>query len=123
MDEKLAQLTGGRGVDLVLETSGSAFVQANTVKYVALAGTITFVGFNKGEDIAFDVSTFMRKEARATSVFRYRNQHLKAINELIAHPIPIESIISDEYALEDLQKALDENIAKKDKIIKAVVKM
>jgi len=120
---KIMELTGNQGCDVVLETTGAPSIQNDTIKFLKKAGTITLIGWSSGADIPMDLSTLMRKEGNITTVFRYRNQHLKAIEQLIASPIPIEEIVSHEYPLEDLKRALEENIAHKDTIIKAVIKM
>jgi L-iditol 2-dehydrogenase len=120
---KVMELTGERGVDLVFESAGAPVTQTSTVRYVAKGGMITFVGFNSGQSVDFDVSTLMRKEARACGVFRYANQHRKALEQLAQEPIELEKLVSHVYDLDDIQKALEENLREKDKIIKAVIRI
>jgi L-iditol 2-dehydrogenase len=120
---KLLSMTNGMGTDLVFETAGSIITQKQTVQYVKKLGMITFVGFNSGQLVEYDISALMRKEANVTTVFRYANQHKKALRELILHPIDLERIISNIYPLADIQTALEDNIRNKDSIIKAVIKM
>jgi L-iditol 2-dehydrogenase len=116
-------MTDGNGTDLVFETAGSVITQAQTVQYVRKTGMITFVGFSSGQNVSFDISTLMRKEANISTVFRYANQHIKALQQLIISPIELEKLVSHIYDLDDIQKALDENISNKDKVIKAVIKI
>lgn len=120
---KVLSMTNNEGVDLVFETAGNIYTQAQTVNYVRKTGMITFVGFSSGQLVEFDVSTLMRKEANISTVFRYANQHRKAIDQLILKPIALEKIISHFYPLEDLQFALEENLRDKEKVIKAVIEL
>lgn len=121
--KKVLELTGGEGTDLVFETAGSLVTQAQTVQYVRKTGMITFVGFSSGQNVNFDISTLMRKEANISTVFRYANQHKKALEQLIINPIELEKLISNTYDLKDLKAALDENIRDKERVIKAVVRI
>ena len=36
---------------------------------------------------------------------------------------PIEEVISDEYTLDDIQKAFDDSISRKNEVIKAVIRV
>ena len=121
--EKVMELTGNQGVDLVFETAGSPQTQAQTVAYLKKAGTITFVGFNSGEPIGFDISTLMRKEGNITTVFRFANQFEKALEQLEASPIELERIVSHVYKLDNIQQALEVNMKEKDKVIKAMIEI
>ncbi|RJP55375.1 MAG: NAD(P)-dependent alcohol dehydrogenase [Anaerolineaceae bacterium] len=121
--QKVLEMTAGAGTDLVFETAGSIITQAQTVQYVKKTGMITFVGFSSGQPVAFDISTLMRKEANVTTVFRYANQHRKALDQMIINPIELEKLVSHIYDLKDIKKALDENIRDKDKVIKAVIRI
>ena len=121
--QKVLAMTNQEGVDLVFETAGNIRTQAQTVNYVRKTGMITFVGFSSGQLVEYDISGLMRKEANISTVFRYANQHKKAIRQLIVNPIELEKVVSHVYPLEDLQLALDENLRDKDKVIKAVIKI
>jgi len=121
--QTVLKMTNNEGVDLVFETAGNLRTQAQTVNYVRKTGMITFVGFSSGQLVEFDISTLMRKEANIATVFRYANQHKKAIRQLIANPIELEKIVSHVYPLEELKGALDENLSDKENVIKAVIKI
>lgn len=120
---KVMELTSGAGADLVFEAAGNLITQQQTVEYLAKFGTITFIGFSSGEPFMFDVSTLMRKEGKVTGIFRYANQYEKAIKELILNPIELERLISHIFDFNDVQKAMEENVRNKGKIIKAVIKI
>jgi L-iditol 2-dehydrogenase len=121
--EKLKELTEDIGVDLVFETSGSIQAQAQTVEYLKKGGTITFVGFSSGQLVNYDISTLMRKEANIATVFRFANQHKKAIEQLADNPIELEKIMPQIYKLDNIQQAIEENIRDKDKVIKCVIEI
>jgi L-iditol 2-dehydrogenase len=120
---KVNEITNGKGVDLVYETAGSLKTQMQTVEYVSKLGVITFVGFNAGERVEIDISKLMRKEASITTVFRYANQHKKAIRELSNNPIELERIVTEVSNLDDIQNVLLNNIQNKQQIIKAVIRI
>ena len=77
--EKIKELTGGRGADVVFETAGSPVTIAQTPFIVRRGGTITLVGISSKEEINYNFAQIMDKEATIKSVFRYKNIYPKAI--------------------------------------------
>lgn len=113
--------TDGRGVDLVIETSGTDIAMAQAVGIARPGGTIVPVGFSKSGDITLPMSAAINKELRFQTVFRYRHNYPTAIQAVADGRVNLKGIVTHEYAFNDLQRAMDESIADKATIVKAVV--
>jgi NADPH:quinone reductase-like Zn-dependent oxidoreductase len=89
--EKVSALTGGRGVDVVLELVGGAYV-AEDLACVAPRGRIVVVGLLAGARADVDLSMVLRKrlEIRGT-VLRSRplEEKIEAANVLARHLAPL----------------------------------
>ncbi|MGL6197691.1 MAG: NAD(P)-dependent alcohol dehydrogenase [Lachnospiraceae bacterium] len=121
--EKIKELTGGRGADVVLETAGSPVTIAQTPFVVRRGGTIALVGLASQEEINYNFAQIMDKEATIKSVFRYKNIYPKAIAAIASGAIDIESIVTHEFDLDHIQDAYDEAVKNKTDLVKAVVKV
>ena len=121
--EKIKELTGGRGADVVLETAGSPVTIAQTPFVVRRGGTIALVGLASQEEINYNFAHIMDKEATIKSVFRYKNIYPKAIAAIASGAIDIESIVTHEFNLDHIQEAYEEAVKNKTDLVKAVVKV
>ena len=121
--QEIQRLTGGRGADVVLETAGSPVTIAQTPFVVRRGGTITLVGLASQEEITFNFAQIMDKEAKITSVFRYRNIYPKAIAAVASGAVDVKKIVTHRFALEDIQAAFDEAVNNKTDLVKAVIKI
>ena len=65
----------------------------------------------------------MDKELTIKSVFRYKNIFPKAIAAVGSGAIDVTSIVTHEFALDDIQKAYDEAVNNKENLVKAVIKI
>ena len=121
--EKIAGLTGGKGVDKVIETAGSEFTIKQTPYLVKRGGTIVLVGLAPKDIIEFDFMQIMTKEAEIKSVFRYRNLYPAAIGAIADGKIDVKGIGTHEFDFSDSQKAFDFVIENKNDVVKAVIKI
>ncbi len=121
--EKIAGLTGGKGVDKVIETAGSEFTIKQTPYLVKRGGTIVLVGLAPKDIIEFDFMQIMTKEAEIKSVFRYRNLYPAAIGAIADGKIDVKGIVTHEFDFSDSQKAFDFVIENKNDVVKAVIKI
>ncbi|OGO80986.1 MAG: alcohol dehydrogenase [Clostridiales bacterium GWC2_40_7] len=117
----IMELTDGKGVDVVFETAGSKITTQQTVQLVKSGGTITLVGMSAESMVPYDISALIWKEAKITTVFRYRNLYPTAIKAVAAGLIPLKEVASDYFAFKDVQKAMDYNINNKNDVIKIVI--
>lgn len=120
---RIAELTGGRGADVVFETAGSPVTIAQTPFFVRRGGTITLVGISSQQEISYNFAQIMDKEATIKSVFRYKNIYPKAIAAVAGGAIDVKSIVTHEFDLEHIQEAYDEAVNNKIDLVKAVIKV
>lgn len=121
--EKVKEITGGRNADIVFETAGSAVTIAQTPFLTRRGGTVVLVGIAAQEEISYNFAQVMDKELTIKSVFRYKNIFPKAIAAVGSGAIDVTSIVTHEFALDDIQKAYDEAVNNKENLVKAVIKV
>ncbi len=120
---RVAELTGGRGADKVIETADSKFAIKQTPYLVKRGGTIVLVGLAPKDIIDFDIMQIMTKEAEIKSVFRYRNLYPAAIGAIADGKINVKDIVTHEFEFEDSKKAFDYVIENKNDVVKAVIRI
>lgn len=119
---KFIQALPGGGVDHVFETAGTTRTALLTSKLIKKGGSVTLVGMAPESEIVFDIGSLMDKEAQLHTVFRYRNLYPTAIKAVSEGSIPLKSIVSHEFAFEDVIKGVEYNVQNKNDVIKAVIK-
>lgn len=120
---EMDKITGKKGVDIVIETAGSARTISQTPYLVKNGGTIVLVGLAPQDIIEFNFAKIMAKEAQIKSVFRYRNIYPTAIKAIANGVIDISGIVTHEFDFEDSAKAFDHVINNKQDVVKAVIKI
>lgn len=120
---EIDKLTNKTGVDVVIETAGSALTIAQTPYLVKNGGCIVLVGMAPQDIIEYNFAKILAKEAEIKSVFRYRNIYPQAIQAISKGVIDISGIITHEFAFEDIAKAFDFVINHKQEVVKAVIKI
>lgn len=119
--ETVLRQTGGEGANLILETAGSRFTQAQSIPMLKKGGTIVLVGMSSEESVALDINTLLRKEGKLFTVFRFTTEFAIAATQVGRYGTPLEAVVSNRYPLSEVQCAFEESIANKDQIIKAVI--
>lgn len=120
---ELKNLTGGRGVDLVIDTSGVETAAAQGVDALCKGGVFVMVGYGKTGMVNFPMSLAMDKELKIETIFRYRHIYPKAIDAVSQGKVNLKGIVTNIFDFNDIQNAMDKSIADKANIVKAVVKM
>ncbi|HEY5586738.1 MAG TPA: NAD(P)-dependent alcohol dehydrogenase [Ruminiclostridium sp.] len=120
---EIDRLTNKKGVDVVIETAGSARTISQTPYLVKNGGCIVLVGLAPQDIIEYNFAKIMAKEAQIKSVFRYRNIYPQAINAISKGIIDITGIITHEFDFDDVAKAFDYAINNKQDVVKAVIKV
>lgn len=121
--EKIMALTDGKGVDLVIDTTGSDFVVGQAIQIVKKGATIVLVGYSPTGRMDLPVSLLMDKELTLKSVFRYRHLYPIAIEAVASGRINVKDIVTDIFEFDDIQQALDSCVNNKQEIVKAVIKI
>ena len=121
--KKVMELTGGMGCDLVIETAGTEITTRQAVQMTKKGATIVLVGYSKTGEIKMPISLALDKELTFKTVFRYRHIYPMAIDAVASGKVNLKGIVTNEFALDDIQEAMDESVNNKADIVKAVVKI
>lgn len=121
--EKILTLTGGKGTDLVIETAGSDITSGQAVRIAKKGSTIVFVGYSRTGDVTLPMSLALDKELNFKTVFRYRHIYPMAIQAVADGKIDLKGIVTDEFSLDEVDKAMEVSLNNKADIVKAVIKI
>lgn len=121
--KKVMELTGGMGCDLVIETAGTEITTRQAVQMTKKGATIVLVGYSKTGEIKMPISLALDKELTFKTVFRYRHIYPMAIDAVASGRVNLKGIVTNEFALDNIQEAMDESVNNKADIVKAVVKI
>ncbi|GMO23521.1 MAG: sorbitol dehydrogenase [Termitinemataceae bacterium] len=121
--EALRALTGGRGIDLAIDTSGVEAATAQAAQALCKGGTLVMVGYSKSGMVNFPMSVAMDKELNIKTIFRYRHIYPKAIDAVASGKVNLKGIVTNIFDFNDIQNAMDKSVADKANIVKAVVKI
>ncbi len=121
--DEVNRLTGGRGCDLVIETSGTGIAADQAVRIARKGGTIVMVGYGASGTVTLPMSLALDKELRFETVFRYRHIYPLAIQAVADGRVNLKGIVTHTFAFDDVQQAMDASISDKATIVKAVVEI
>ena len=121
--EAVMQLTGGRGCDLVIETSGTEICTRQAISMTRKGATIVLVGYSKSGEMTLPLSLALDKELTFKTVFRYRHIYPMAIDAVAAGKVNLKGIVTDIFDFDDIQNAMDKSVSDKNNIVKAVVRI
>jgi L-iditol 2-dehydrogenase len=119
----VSQLTGGAGVDLVIETSGTEIAANQGIAALKKGGTLVFVGYSKSGMMNLAIGSALDKELTMKTIFRYRHIYPLAIDAVSRGLIDIKNIVTNVFDFDDIQKGMDESIHNKAEIVKSVIKI
>lgn len=99
--------TDGRGMDAVIESTGTAAVWEAAPAFVRRGGTVSlFGGLPGGTHVAFDSSRLHYDEVRVISPFHFGTAAVRAAYDMLVSgdidPLPL---VSERFALDDLPDA------------------
>ncbi|MCD7832745.1 MAG: NAD(P)-dependent alcohol dehydrogenase [Lachnospiraceae bacterium] len=120
---RIAEITGGAGFDLGIETAGSQITAQQQIRAAKKGATIVFVGYSPSGDMTLPIGTALDKELTFKTVFRYRNIYPMAIDAVSSGKIHIKDIVTNYFELDDIQNALDSCVDNKAEIVKGVIRV
>lgn len=121
--ERAAQLTGGKGMDLVVETAGTEITTRQAIQIAKKGSNIVLVGYSKTSEMTLPMSLVLDKELTFKTVFRYRHIYPLAIDAVASGKVNLKGIVTDIFSLDEAQKAMDYSVNNKADIVKAVIKI
>lgn len=121
--ERAKELSGGKGMDLVVETAGTEITTRQAIQIAKKGSNIVLVGYSKTGEMTLPMSLVLDKELTFKTVFRYRHIYPLAIDAVASGKINLKGIVTDIFQLDEAQKAMDHSMNNKADIVKAVVKI
>ncbi len=121
LQNTVSEITGGRGVDVVFECSGTIPAVHDAVEVVRRGGTVQLVGNFTVELPPIPLQRMVERELTVSGLFRYANCYPLAIDLIAGGKVDLKSLITHRYPLSEVPGAIawvDEN---KDQVIKAVI--
>lgn len=120
---RIMELTGGKGVDLAIETAGTEITTNQAVHAVKKGSNIVLVGYGKTGRINVEMSLALDKEITFKTIFRSRHLFDTAIEAVRTGKVNLKGIVTDVFDFDDMQTAMDRACKEKANIVKAVVKI
>ena len=126
LTEVIADLTGGAGVDVAIEATGTQAALAVLGEVTRMSGTVTIAGYHQGEPRSIDLATWNWK------AFRIANAHFRdvgvimhgmrrAARLLASKRISMEPLVTHRFPLERIDEAFAAALEKPEGFVKAVV--
>lgn len=120
--ERIQSITGGFGVDVVIEAVGSPATYVMAVEEVSFTGRVTYIGYSKTE-VSFQTKLFVQKEldirgSRNALPADFRT----VINYLKAGNCPVDELISNETGPDGAFDAMKEWASNPGKVFRILVK-
>jgi L-iditol 2-dehydrogenase len=126
LTEVVGELTGGRGVDVAIEATGTQAALTSLGDVTRMSGTVTIAGYHQGEPRLVDLATWNWK------AFRVANAHfrdagvimhgMRAAGKLLGSKrISMEPLVTHRYPLDRIDEAFAAALDKPGGFVKAVV--
>jgi D-xylulose reductase len=115
-------ITGGWGVDVIFEASGSEAAIAEIFEPLCPGGRIVFIGMPV-DPVAVDIVAAQAKEARMETVFRYAHVYPRALALMESGKIDVKPLITDRYSFEDSIKAFEYAASPEPRTVKTIIEM
>jgi len=123
LHEKLAELTGARGPDVVIEAIGLPATFRAAVEEVAFTGRVVYIGYAK-EPVSYETRLFVQKELDIRGSRNALPEDFHAVIRMLEqHQFPVEEAISSVIPLYDAPgvfRAWSANPAKFSKILVSI---
>jgi threonine dehydrogenase-like Zn-dependent dehydrogenase len=107
LHERIGEITGGCGADVVIEAVGRPGTYVAAVAEAAFTGRIVYIGYAK-EKVPFDTQYFVKKELDISGSRNAMPQDFKAVMEYLKRgACPVDELITAVYEPEEAQAALE----------------
>jgi len=121
--EKVKDLTDGKGADVVIEAVGSVRTFEQAFKLVARGGKIVQFGFcPEGQEARVVPFEILFKELDIIGSWVNPYTYPRAIRMLSSGKVRVDHLISERFAIEDIEKGLKRMIDKPEGFMKAIIK-
>jgi L-iditol 2-dehydrogenase len=117
------KLTGGRGVDYVLECAGAAAALEQTAELARVGGRVLVLGIPAADEdrVAFKHSSARRKGLSIFMVRRSNRTIHECIRWALADRLPLDRLVTHHWPLERVQEAFDAVANRTGGVVKGIV--
>lgn len=120
--ERIQSITGGFGVDVVIEAVGSPATYVMAIEEVSFTGRVTYIGYSKTE-VSFQTKLFVQKELDIRGSRNALPSDFRAvINYLKAGNCPVNELISNETGPDGAFDAMKQWASNPGKVFRILVK-
>ena len=121
VEERIHEILGDRGADVVLETAGSPKTIYQTPFFAKMGGTVVLVGLAVEPSLQYNMAQVMNKELTIKSVFRYRNLYPSAIAAIASGAIDVKQIVTHRFTFDESDQAFHNAVVNAQDEIKEVI--
>lgn len=118
------EITGGRGVDLVIEATNSPRAMVDAVSAVRIGGRVVLVGIPDGNTYApLDASVIRRKAVKIKTSRRMGDVYPRAIELVANEQVDVARLVTHEAELTAAPDSFKSLAAFEDNVIKSVIRL
>ena len=119
--ERIAQISGGRGVDVVYEAAWADHSIAQSAEMARLGGRVVLVGIPSDDRIVMKHSTARRKGLTIVLARRMKHVYPRTIHLVTEQNVDLDALVSHRFPLTEADKAFALNVDYPDGIHKVVI--
>jgi L-iditol 2-dehydrogenase len=103
----LAELTAGRGADLVAEASGRPAVMAQALELVCFQGRVAYIGIDVGQEAPAKLGLIQSKELRITGSIGSPGVWPETLRFLANSGIDLSPLVTEHFGIDEAVQALE----------------
>lgn len=107
LDALLAEVTDGRGADLVAEVTGRSEVMAQALEIAGFRGRVAYIGIDVGREAPAKLGLIQSKELRITGSIGSPGVWPETLRFLARSGIDLSAVVTQRYGVEQALDALD----------------
>ncbi len=116
------ELTGGRGTDVVFDTTGSSAACRMTPHLAKRGGVVTLVGWPETATVDYPIEVVLEKELDVRGVNRYCNTYPTAISLLASGKLDIQPLVSHRFPFTQVVEAFEFAASHRSETIKVMIR-
>lgn len=119
----IMERTDGAGADELFDTTGVRAVIEGAPDLMRMGGAIAIVGLPADDAVTYHLLTVAHKELSIHGVFRYANTYPAAVALVGSRRYPVDEVITDRFAIDDVVEAFHTALDAKERAIKVMIEL